>query len=115
MTLIEQYFKAQADVKLAKKKEAELHKLIIEAYKEEMNEPFGTFDFGDIKISVSKNVSYDQEIMADLYEEMPEAITVKYGVNENEFKNFGDNIKAKIMQARMVKPAKATIKRKDSK
>ena len=79
-------------------------------------------DTYNIKVVVSKDVKYDQAMLADLFDRIKESgqdpleyIKVKYDVSEAAYKNWPSNISSAFEPARTVTPSKPkiTFERKD--
>lgn len=86
-------------------------------------EPFGVVNVmdGDFKVyaTVDKKVTWDQDILAKLYESFDkpdEYIKVSFEVSEAKYKAWPSNIKERFIKARTVKPGnmKITLEKKNA-
>jgi len=109
--MIEEYKKALAEEKAAKKKVAQLKAKILEENKP--NGQFGTFHFGDFDIVIAKKVEWDQDMLA-VKACNYNFVKMKYGISETLYKELPDEIKREFEAARAVKQGTVSIKIKEN-
>ena len=88
--------------------------LINEHQKEIDAKGFGTVTVDGLVFNIPKNVSYDQEGLAKLYEEAgAEYIDVKYNVSESKYNAWPEVIRKQFTPLRTVKAGAISVKIKE--
>lgn len=97
---------------------SEIDDEILSRYKDKIaelssDEMTGTVRTDGVKFTIPKTVTWDQDMLAGLYDEIGdtagEYIDVKYSVKESSYKSWPSNIKDSFTPARTVKPGKPRI------
>ena len=94
----------------------------IEAALKAKDQPFGVVHVGNFEVNFGKKVSYDQEKLAKIADEIKAAgekvsdyIKIEYDVSETKFSAWPEPIKAQFIPARTVARGNPTIKIKAEK
>ena len=110
-----------------KREKAQLEATLAESVADSVHQQLSDKDYGcgtatintdayKVKVVISKDVKYDQEKLADLFDKIRQSgedpfeyIKVKYDVSETAYKNWPSNIRQAFEPARTVEPSKPKI------
>ena len=94
----------------------------IEAALKEKPEPYGSIHIGNFEITVGKKVTWNQNELANLAQQIMSAgedpkeyMTLEYGVSENSYKSWPSPIRSQFTPARTVARGNPTVKVKSQK
>lgn len=122
-TSVIQLKKIRAELAHLKELEAGLVIIVTESYQDAINDTLSQKDYGagtvnldGLKFEVKKNVTWDQDGLASLWNQLKkegkqasEYMDFKLGVSENAYKNWPSDIKSRFTPYRTVKTSAVAV------